>query len=55
LQFDQVHARALYDVEVDTSVLSPRECAVIIHDYISKNPQTLAFDRLREQHISDLQ
>jgi chloramphenicol 3-O phosphotransferase len=25
LQFDQVHTKAIYDVEVDTSVLSPQE------------------------------
>jgi len=32
LQFDQVHAQAVYDVEVDTSVLSPDECASLIVD-----------------------
>ena len=40
LQFDQVHATILYDVEVDTSVSSPLECATII------------FDQLREKYLS---
>ena len=30
LQFEQVHAQAVYDIEVDTSVLSPVECASVI-------------------------
>ena len=30
LQFEQVHAQAVYDIEVDTSVLSPEECALVI-------------------------
>ena len=53
MQFDQVHSIALYDVEVDTSVLSPQECAVTILDQIREEPQSLAFDRLREKHIPD--
>lgn len=53
-QFDQVHSIMIYDVEVDTSVLNPQECAAIIFEYLRAEPQSLAFDRLREQHISDL-
>ena len=30
LQFEQVHAQAVYDIEVDTSVLSLEECASVI-------------------------
>jgi len=48
LQFDQVHAIAIYDVEVDTSVLNPHQCAEIIMDHIRKEPQSLAFDQLRK-------
>jgi len=49
LQFDHVHAKAIYDVEVDTSVLSPQECAAIIIEHINTETQPLAFDRLREK------
>ena len=34
LQFDQVHSRAHYDVEVDTSKLSSQACATRIVDYM---------------------
>jgi chloramphenicol 3-O phosphotransferase len=50
LQFDQVHTIAIYDVEVDTSVLNPQECAEIIIDHIMGEPQSLAFDQLRKTH-----
>jgi chloramphenicol 3-O phosphotransferase len=52
LQFDQVHAIAIYDVEVDTSVLNPHQCAEIIMDHIRKEPQSLAFDQLRKTQNS---
>jgi len=50
LQFDQVHTLAIYDVEVDTSVLNPQECAEIIIDHIRGEHQSLAFDQLRKKH-----
>ena len=50
MQFDQVHTIAIYDVEVDTSVLNPQECAEIIINHIRGEPQSLAFDQLRETH-----
>jgi len=53
LQFDQVHSIALYDVEVDTSMLSPQECASIIIKHISTEPKLLAFDQLRDRHVRD--
>jgi len=42
-QHAQVHAEAIYDVEVDTSVLSPEECAVKIGDCMKAPPQPSAF------------
>jgi chloramphenicol 3-O phosphotransferase len=52
LQFDQVHTIAIYDVEVDTAVLNPQECAQIIIDHIRRKPQSPAFDQLRKTHDS---
>jgi len=46
LQFDQVHAHGIYDLEVDTSVHTARECAEQIKYYLGNQPT--AFDRLRE-------
>ena len=50
MQFDQVHTIAIYDVEVDTSVLNPQECAEFIIDHIGGESQSLAFDQLRKMH-----
>jgi len=47
LQLDQVHAQAIYDVEVDTSALSPEECATIIVQHVRARHYPSAFDRLR--------
>jgi chloramphenicol 3-O phosphotransferase len=52
LQFDQVHAQALYDVEVDTSKLSTRECATRVIDYMRERQYPSALDRLREHFLS---
>jgi len=52
LQFDQVHAQALYDVEVDTSKLSPQECATRIADYMGRRQHPSAFERLWERFLS---
>ena len=49
LQFDQVHARAIYDVKVHTSVLSPEECAAIIVDYVNSGCYPMALEQLRER------
>jgi chloramphenicol 3-O phosphotransferase len=50
-QFEQVHAQAIYDVEVDTSVLCSEECASIIVDYIDAKRYPSAFERLRERFL----
>lgn len=49
VQFEQVHARAIYDIEVDTSVLSPEECAATIADYLNSGHRPTAFEQLRER------
>jgi len=41
LQFPIIHRSAVYDLEVDTSLLSPEECASRIRDRLGKPPQAL--------------
>jgi chloramphenicol 3-O phosphotransferase len=50
LQYGQVHAQALYDVEVDTSALSATDCAARILDWIREGHDRSAFERLRRKH-----
>jgi chloramphenicol 3-O phosphotransferase len=52
LQFDQVHAQALYDIEVDTAELSSQECAMRIIDYMNVRRYPSAFERLQERFLS---
>ena len=45
---DAVHVPGIYDLEVDTAVLSPAECAGLIHRRLQDGiPSPSAFDRLR--------
>jgi chloramphenicol 3-O phosphotransferase len=44
-----VHDPGVYDLEVDTSVLSPEECADRIRQRLDEGPPPTAFDRLRAQ------
>ncbi len=44
--FDICHAHGVYDVEVDTSVLPPLECAATITAFL-RDGKPLAFDQLR--------
>jgi chloramphenicol 3-O phosphotransferase len=46
-QQDSVHALGCYDVEVDTTSASPRECAGLIADYLAAGHAPTGFDRLR--------
>jgi chloramphenicol 3-O phosphotransferase len=46
LQFEVIHAHVVYDLEVDTSVLSPEDCARAIRARLQDPPQ--AFRRLQE-------
>lgn len=48
LQFDLVHAHGIYDLEVDTSLLSPVECAKKIMAYIQSGVPPRAFTRIWE-------
>jgi len=42
-----VHAHGLYDLEVDSSILSPQECAIQIRDGIHHKPMPTAFQKLK--------
>jgi chloramphenicol 3-O phosphotransferase len=53
LQYEQVHARALYDIDVDTSELSPEACAARILACWRAPQRALAFERLRARHQAD--
>jgi hypothetical protein len=46
---DLVHGHGLYDVEVDTSKGSPRECALAIVAALRGIGPAGAFQRLREE------
>ena len=43
-----VHVPGIYDVEVDTSLLSPEECAAMIRRRLDDGPEGSAFRRLAE-------
>lgn len=45
--FDRVHAHGVYDVECDTSVSSPLECALQIKDFLDRGRSPSAFRELR--------
>jgi chloramphenicol 3-O phosphotransferase len=45
--YDLVHAHAVYDLELDTSVLSPEECALQIKNALGNPSRMQAFRRLR--------
>lgn len=46
-QLPRVHAHGHYDIECDTSLTSPRECAEAIRAALPRLPVPRAFDRLR--------
>jgi chloramphenicol 3-O phosphotransferase len=43
-----VHFPGIYDLEIDTSVLSPEECANLIRKRLEENPINTAFKRLAD-------
>jgi chloramphenicol 3-O phosphotransferase len=47
-QFGVIHAYTIYDLELDTSLHSPSECAAQIKAYIETNPPT-AFKQLKQR------
>ena len=50
-QFEQVHALAIYDVEVDTLACSPEECASIIIECMDTKQHPSAFEQLRDRFL----
>ncbi|WP_330451302.1 MULTISPECIES: phosphotransferase-like protein [unclassified Streptomyces] len=52
-QYDLVHGHGDYDLECDTSVASPRECAQQIKEFLPYRPSPTAFTRLRRSHLTD--
>lgn len=50
-QFEQVHAQAIYDIEVDTLALSPGECASIIVECVDAKHRPTAFEQLQERFL----
>ena len=46
-QLSDIHQACVYDVEVDTSLLSPRQCADRVVEYIASNKTPAAFHSLR--------
>jgi chloramphenicol 3-O phosphotransferase len=42
----EVHRPGIYDLEVDTSAQSPRECAAAIRQHLQQGPRPTAFQRL---------
>lgn len=47
-QFDIVHAHGIYDLEVDTSIYSPTECALQIQARLESGGPPTAFKRLKQ-------
>lgn len=47
-QLEQVHGHLLYDLECDTTIETPLECARRIADFLPGRPRPGAFDRLRQ-------
>ena len=45
----EVHVPGIYDLEVDTSLLSPEECADVIRRHLDDGPAPSAFQRLAGQ------
>jgi chloramphenicol 3-O phosphotransferase len=48
-QFYRVHAHGVYDIEVDTSVNQPMECALQIKEFITGERKPAAFKELRNR------
>jgi chloramphenicol 3-O phosphotransferase len=46
-QVERVHAHGIYDLEFDTSVTAPRDCAELVRDFLPGRPAPTAFARLK--------
>jgi chloramphenicol 3-O phosphotransferase len=54
VQYDLVHAHGIYDLDVDTSISSPEECARKIRERIRFGDPPFAFKRLQAlQEVND--
>ena len=49
-QFDRVHKQCVYDVEVDTSVLSVEQCTQMILKTLADPPEESAFSKMEKQY-----
>ncbi len=48
MQYDQVHSHELHDLDVDSGLHSPEECARRIRDFLPGQLRPTAFERLRQ-------
>ena len=48
-QYDAIHAPGLYDIEIDTSLCTPRECALAIKRRLDDGRSLVAFRQLKSQ------
>ncbi|WP_194859067.1 AAA family ATPase [Streptomyces sp. SUK 48] len=53
-QLELVHAHGRYDIECDTTTMSPRDCARRISAFLSRRPTPTAFEQLRAELRPDL-
>jgi chloramphenicol 3-O phosphotransferase len=53
LQYDLVHVHGIYDLEVDTSINAPEECAQQIKLRLQSEVPPHAFKRLKELQVSE--
>jgi chloramphenicol 3-O phosphotransferase len=51
-QVERVHAHGIYDLEFDTSVTAPRDCAALVRDFLPGRPAPTAFARLKAGETS---
>ncbi|WP_023587553.1 chloramphenicol phosphotransferase CPT family protein [Streptomyces thermolilacinus] len=52
-QLQRVHAHGLYDIECDTTTVSPLDCARRISAFLPRRPQPTAFQQLRTRLLPD--
>ncbi len=53
IQYDLVHAHGIYDLELDTSIYSPFDCALQVNDALQQIDQADAFRQIREKLITN--
>jgi chloramphenicol 3-O phosphotransferase len=50
LQYERVHVPGIYDIEVDTSIKSPQECASAVFQQVMAGKTPGAFQRICQLH-----